>query len=424
MIELKPNTYNEFLCPECKNNNIKVIDIIFQGIHVLADCKCNICNFEFYHDFPVGHALLHPIVIGKINKTIYSKNNVEWFSKPVKDSFLSKRKDKIKIEKKIFFNKKDVIILNCIDYLYGHVLLKLFNAQYYIDNCKECGLVIIIPKSFEWLLPKGISEAWVIDINLKETKNWFIELEKFVREEFERFDKIYLSLAFSHPDFSKIDIERFAKTKRFDLDKFLENKINIAFIVREDRLWFNSKLELFIYKILRKLKLIKYLYKYFVYFQNELINRTCKQIINELPNANFNVVGLGKSGKFKKYINDYRERNISEEVEIKWCEIYSKSHIVIGIHGSNMLLPTALAAGFIEILPKNRYGNIIQDVCSPYKKRELFYLGRFVGEFANPNEVASHAIAIIKHFSGFNKNMNDKYLQHKIYNNISKFLKI
>jgi len=136
LIELKPNTYNKFLCPECKNDNIKVTEIIFQGIHVLADCKCNFCNFEFYHDFPVGHALLHSIAIGKINKTIYSRNNVEWFSKPLKDSFLSKSKDKIKIKKKIFFNKKDVIILNCMDYLYGHVLLKLFNAQHYIwiDN--------------------------------------------------------------------------------------------------------------------------------------------------------------------------------------------------------------------------------------------------------------------------------------------------
>jgi len=423
LIELKPNTYNKFLCPECKNNNIKVIGIIFQGIHVLADCKCNICNFEFYHDFPVGHALLHPIAIGKINKSIYGKNNVKWFSKPLKDLLLSKSRDKIKIEKKIFFDKKGVVILNCMDYLYGHVLLKLFNAQYYIDNCKQHGVIIIIPKIFEWLLPEGISEAWIVDIGLKETQNRFIQLEDFVKKEFERFDKIYLSLAFSHPDPSKIDIERFTKIKRFDLDKFLEKKINITFITREDRLWFNSKFELFIYKILRKLKLIIYFNKYFVYFQNELISKTCKQIINELPSVNFNVVGLGRGDKFIKYINDYRERNISKEVEIKWCKIYSKSHIVIGIHGSNMLLPTALAAGFIEILPKNRYGNIIQDIFLPYKKRELFYLGRFAREFATPDEIASQAISIIKHFVGFNKNMNDKYLRHKIYHDVSRFSK-
>jgi len=202
------------------------------------------------------------------------------------------------------------------------------------------------------------------------------------------------------------------------LDKCLEKKINITFITREDRIWFDSKYELFLYKVLRKLKLIRYFNKYFVYFQNELINRTCKQIINELPSANFNVVGLGESGKFKKYINDYREKNISEEVEIKWCEIYSKSHIVIGIHGSNMLLPTALAAGFIEILPKNRYGNIIQDILLPYKKRELFYLGRFVGEFVMPNEVAEEVIEMIKNYSIFLKNMSDRYLIHGLYNNV------
>lgn len=422
MIELKPNTYNRFLCPECKNNNIKVIDIIFQGIHVLADCKCNICNFKFYHDFPIGHALYYPIVIGKINQRVYDKNNIKWFSKPLKDSLLSKSKDKIKIEKKIFFNKKDVIILNCMDYLYGHVLLKLFNAQYYIDNCKEYGLIIIIPKMFKWLLPEGISEAWIIDINLKETQNWFIKLEDFVRKEFKRFDKIYLSLAFSHPDSSKIDIERFTKIKRFNLDNFLKNKISITFITREDRLWFNPKFELFVYKIVRKLKLIRYFNKFFIYFQNELINKTCKQVKIEFPSANFNVVGLGRNGKFKKYINDYRERNISKEIEIKWCKIYSKSHVVIGVHGSNMLLPTALAAGFIEILPKNKYGNIIQDILLPYKKRKLFYLGRFIREFVTPDEIALEVISMIKYFTSFQKSMNDKHLQHKIYHEVSKFL--
>ena len=72
---------------------------------------------------------------------------------------------------------------------------------------------IIIPKIFEWLLPKGISEAWIIDIDLKETQNWFIQFEEFIKKEFKRFDKIYLSLAFSHPDPSEIDIERFTKIK-------------------------------------------------------------------------------------------------------------------------------------------------------------------------------------------------------------------
>ena len=167
---------------------------------------------------------------------------------------------------------------------------------------------------------------------------------------------------------------------------------------------------------------MKYFNKFFINLQNKLINKTCKQIKRELPNADFNVVGLGRSGKFKKYINDYRKSNITKEIEIKWCEIYSKSHVVIGVHGSNMLLPTALAAGFIEILPKKNFGNIIQDVFLPYRKRELFYLGRFVREFATSDEIALQAISMIKCFTSFQKSMNDKHLQHKIYHEVSKFL--
>ena len=319
MIELKPYTYNNFQCPECNNGEIDTKDIIFQGIHVLADCQCKKCNSEFITDFPFGQALFTPQTINKYSKSLYNKHYNYWFADPLIESFLNKSNKDIKIEKKVYANHKSVVILNCIDYLYGHVLLKLLNAQNYLDNNKDCGLIIIIPKSFEWLIPEGIAEVWLLDISLKDTKNWYLKLENFVKEEIKKYDEVFLSLAFSHPDFSKINIERFVKVKKYDFSGFTDKEINITFILRKDRIWINSELAFFV-RLFERLHLIKYSNKLTILFQKCLVERTILKIKDIIPNANFNIVGLGSFGTFLNFINNYCETDLNTEKENNWCK--------------------------------------------------------------------------------------------------------
>lgn len=422
MIELEPNSYNNFKCPECESDKIEVKDIIFQGIHVLADCYCKKCNNKFLHDFPVGHALFYPQIINKNKKELYSNCSPEWFSKPLIESFLNKNYEDVVITKKVFLNKKDVIILNCIDYLYGHVILKLFNAQYYIDKFKDFGLVIIIPKSFEWLIPHGTAEVWLVHIGLGEANKWFVRLNEFIKTEINKYSKVYLSLGLSHPDFTKIDISKFTKVNKFDLSNFSKQEINVTFISREDRLWLKfPRMWLYLSKVFGKLKLLNVLKNFLVYIQNALIEKTFLEIQKSIPNAIFNVVGIGDLGKFKNFINDHRTKKVNREIENKWCRLYAKSQIVIGVHGSNMILPTALSAGVIEILPEYKYGNILQDIASPLTKRELLFLCRFVDEFSKPKQVAGQAVSIIKNYNHFYLTMSSEFLKHSIYNNVNKW---
>lgn len=397
MIELKPNTYNNFHCPVCYNKILEVKDIIFQGIHILAYCICKKCDNAFLIDFPIGHAFSNPQIINIKTKKILKKNYVEWFTKPLIASFRNKSNKKVIISKEIFFHKEKIIILNCIDYLYGHVLLKLFHAQYYIDNFSEYGLVIIIPKKFKWLIPKGASEVWYLDIDLKDTLNWYINLENFFSKQLENYKKVFLSLAHSHPDFSKINIERFTKVEKFNLSNFYKQNCTITFIYREDRLWDSSNLLLFfkrlgIFKLFKNFKLLN------IKIQNKLIINLYREIKKSIPNIIFNVVGFGKKEKFCKGINDFRENEINFTIEKRWCKIYSTSHIVIGVHGSNMILPTSLSGSFIEILPLDRFGNFLQDIAAPLNSRQQFFLGRFLYEFVRPKTVASVAISIMKSF--------------------------
>jgi len=377
-----------------------VLDILFTGLHIPADCVCNSCGLEFLSDLPIGHALFFPAVIGKNNQKIYGEN-FNWFHKPFFQSFLNKNHKEIVIEKIVYKEFKEVIILNCIDYLYGHVLLKLFNAQLYLHDYPELGLIIIIPKSFKWLIPEGVAEVWFADIKLSEGREWFENINIFIKNELQRFEKVCLSLAYSHPDFSKVDISKFTRVKKFNLEKFNDTPLRITFISREDRFWICSKTELYFFYALRKLKLIPFTKFYFVFRQNRRISSLYKRIKRKIPGVKYCVVGIGSVGKFSPQIEDKREKTISDKIEIEWCELYSKSQIVVGIHGSNMLLPSALAAGVIEILPESRLGNITEDIAASHSGILLLYLIRFVHEFSTPKNIAANVFAMIDSFEYF-----------------------
>jgi len=89
---------------------------------------------------------------------------------------------------------------------------------------------------------------------------------------------------------------------------------------------------------------------------------------------------------------------MNDDIERSWCETYAKSQVVIGVHGSNMLLPTAHAAGCVEILPDDRFGNIVQDISVRYSDRMQLFLYRFVDEFASPRTVSNNVISMFKDF--------------------------
>jgi hypothetical protein len=406
IIELKPKIENHFTCPECKSVNTSVREVLIEPIYELADCTCLDCGLEFYQTLRAGHSINDRLSIEKLSKKIYlSHDSPSWLSDILLHRYDNTGNNKVNIEKKVFNEYKDVVILNALDFLYGHVLLKLYNAQYHLDHQKELGLIVIIPKIFEWLIPQGCAEAWIVDLRLSELAYGNISIQRFVSHEFQRFNNIYLSKAYSHPDFTKVDISRLTGIKPFELKYFDEVRPTITFVLREDRWWYSSILDYWFYRLCRKLKILSWGSRILAWQQNRLVKKTIDQIRKNLPEADIAVVGLGKTGTFTKSATDYRATAVDQNIEITWCKQYAKSHVVVGVHGSNMLLPTAHAAGCIEILPADRYSNMVQDISVRYNDRKQLFFYRFVDQYANPKSVSEKIVAIIRDFNEYNKNM-------------------
>jgi hypothetical protein len=207
------------------------------------------------------------------------------------------------------------------------------------------------------MVPEGVAEVWTVNISLNKGQNYYPRLNEFITEECNRFDEVCVSEAYSHP--SRFDITNFSKVPKHNFD---QEEFKITFIWREDRIWCNVLL----FRILRKLKLLPLA----LIFQNWKIQRLFKKVRDALPSANFAILGLGKTTEFPDWIEDLRVNSFDEKIEMKMCKAYSDSRLVIGIHGSNMLLPSGHAGMTIDLMPDrgrgktayDRWGNIAQDI--------------------------------------------------------------
>ncbi len=405
MIEIKPFTENRFHCPECQSTEPQVLDLQLHSIYSLAECKCSHCKLEFYQTVPIGHCINDSVSIRKADGRIYTDVNPDFWLADVVATAQKRRTDKpVNVRKIVHEEKKEVVVLNTLDYLYGHVLLKLYNYQHHLRG--DVGLVVILPRAFEWLAPAEASEVWVVDLSLGELAYEHTDLTNYFKQEFQRFDRIWLSMAYSHPDFTKVDVKSMTGIAPFNLDFYTSEIPTITFVLREDRWWLRSKLEYFLYRIGRRFPQVrKFCYELINIEQDELVRRTIKSIKEQLPDARFFVTGIGDNKGFGRLAMDSRTRQINEEKELEWIRIYAHSHVVIGFHGSNMLMPTAFAAGCIEVLPEDRYGNFLQDISVRYNDRRQAFFYRFADQFASPKSVAAKAVSMIRDYECFNDNM-------------------
>lgn len=399
LIKIKPTIDSSFRCLFCHSYEVEVKDLLFQGMHILADCRCGACTKEFYHTLPVGHDALFPVSFAKEgNLSSFDKNTGSWLAEPLLDSVFKFPKKEAETDKKTFQIKETVVILNCLDSCFGHVLSRLWNAKLLMESNPEKALIILLPKAMEWLVPTGVAEIWTVGGPLSRLKFCISNIDPFIKEEIKRFREVYLSTAPIYLDSRLVNLEAYFKTKEFSLTTFSSSTPQISFILRNDRFWHGNRLEFLLYKACIKYNLLRYAGKYFNRKQNRLINKVAQYVHGQIQEVKFYAIGIGEKGGLNSLIQDSRTEEMTDATEQEWCKLYAKSHIVIGVHGSGMLIPTSLAAGFIELLPRHKIPHITEDLAHQQPSRYSIFLGRHLDHFAPAKLVSLHAVSMIRDF--------------------------
>lgn len=368
-----------------------VDELLFLGMRTLA--ISNQQGLLQYRTIPIEHTAMFPVFFNQSGSQFqFEERSRIWLAQPLYDSMFKHESVQaiFKVEK--LKESSKVIILNCLDACYGHALDKLFNAQRHLEVHSEYGLVVIIHPSMRQLVPDGIVEVWKVEVPFSAFEMRIEGFDEFFKSEIKRFDQVQLSKAAMYLDYSKIDISIFTKCKSFPEEKFHIKPIQIVFVLREDRFWLINSWNQFLYLVATRFKLMRYLKGYFVSIQNRNFRKLAKRLKKSMGDMKLIAVGLGKTVSLGKNIDDKRE-TLSEylKYESERDQLYATSHLVIGVHGSHLLIPTALAGSFISLLPDYKIEGYSEDFMPRYENiQKQVLLGRFLPSAISTKTLSEH----------------------------------
>lgn len=413
---LHPFTDADHACPFCR------VRLGVEGWHVpgmrnLADLLCENCGRAFYGDLAAGQALYTPMLLEKATGAVHDAHGVEWFAGWLRDSYARRVDEPLPFEvQERRAVTRPVVLLNCLDTLYGHSLLKLLNAQYHLDRHSDVDLLVIVPSLLAWMVPDGAAQVWSVGLPLRRGTEWNDWLAREIRRRVEAFEVASLSHALSHPRPDEYDIERFTRVKPFPLGDWDARlgRPTVTFIWRDDRPWRaptgaapsprRERLRRLIAPQSRPKSRPSE-------EQSALVSELAESLRRDLPALDFAVAGLAEGkgrGGLPEWVGDLRRAVPDEVSERAWCERYAASHVVVGVHGSNMLLPSAHAGGVVELIGPERWGNFTQDVLFRDAEdcRETLFRYRFVDDSTPPSALARLVSLLLRGRAAFRHLMN------------------
>jgi hypothetical protein len=393
MLLIKPLSTNiKFSCPYCRNN-LKLTNIIWQGIHVCIRSSCPKCHAEIINDLPTGHAKYYPYQIDVHNQQIFGPNRgKDWLGRPLLQSLIHKSHEPIQIHKYVTHrgHLKHVVIVDCLDFMYGHCLLKLFNVQRYKRTANKLKIIVIIPECIRWLVPKYVHEIWSVNISLYKTREYNLLLETYIKKQLPQYDKIFLCDTNCHP--RNIRIQDFSEIQPASDS----TNILITYFWRHDRLTVSDQIinSPSVPSVIKRI--LYFIEKYKIIWLFLLIKR-------HFPKHTFALVGIGKEKRFPKWISDFRIPEYNQIREKVMCSVFAKSTIIIGTLGSHMILPAAHAFMTLELNHKNRTECFGQDMIVPTHVADLdprlyYFRHRVIPSDTSITSLADTVISMVRDY--------------------------
>lgn len=433
MIPLHPVPEASYQCPKC-GIALKVTGWYMPGMRTLADLRCKQCGREYFGDLPAGHGLYYPMLMDKDAGKVYDQVSMPWFSQWLADSYAQRKTETLlfSVEELKPLNRT-AVVLNCLDRLYGHCVLKILNAQYYLDHTPEISLIVLVPRFLRWMVPDGVTTVYTVDLPLSRGWEWNDWLAEEIYRSLSALERCYLSVAFPHPHPEDFDIERFTGVMPFpkgEWDVRLSEDPRVTFIWREDRSWNWVKA-----RSGKSLADAAHGIFWGAARKKEAEVSSRRQTANVVQLAaalkkrykglKFAVVGQGAPGDLPHYVTDMRTTQVEETTERAWCEQYALSHVVVGVHGSNMLLPSAHAGAVVELMPLTRWGNIVQDlIFNLSDQREALFGYRILPLDTPPPTVAAVVGSILSGWSAMEMLMRRDWCRHGRAQDMSRWVQV
>ncbi len=397
MIDLAPIPTARHRCPGC-GRALDVRGFHVPGMRCLAELECAPCRRRFYGDLPSGHGLYYPALVDRETGEVFGSDQGAWFVGWLRESLRNRTEDPVPLEIERIRPVENLLLLDCLDGIYGHALLKLLNAQVHLDRHGGMDLLVLVPRFLRWMVPAGAAEIWTVDLPLRSGTQWNEWLAQRLSERLAG-RKARLSLATCLPHPRDYAIERFTGVAPFAQEGWTEvARPVVTFVLRDDRAWGDDPDRarpgaLALRRWSRRMGLSPSARQ----AQSGAVVAFATSLRKRWPELDLAVAGMGEAGGLPAWIRDLRQLRPSAEDERAACRRFAASHLVVGVHGSHMLLPSAHAGATIEIAWGPHLGNAVQDLLIREEEpRIALFRHRLLSPGVTPEELAEVADSMLR----------------------------
>jgi len=280
-----------------------------------------------------------PIFTGIPYPAIYDKNKNEivndvpsWWGEPLKNISSNLISDNVISDIKNIKKKDKLIIFNLLDIVFGHSFMRLEKLTQYIgnDDFNEYDFLVLIPFQLRYLIATFESELSVVEVKLpfEHYKNCFTSIDEEVKSIINKYTDVYCE-TLSYPQQESLKLG----TLNLPIDKWVSDINKVVIVYREDRTVGITKRKQY-------------------QFYSRLIS-----LLNRID-AEIYMIG-DKDNYLFKGVNDLRVVTFSKTTDDLWNEACSGA-ITIGVHGSNMLIPSLCSSYNIEFVTNDKLYNFGQ----------------------------------------------------------------
>jgi FkbM family methyltransferase len=341
---------------------------------MLADGDCSACGHRYLQDLPAGHGLMYPAALDLDTGEVFQAGYGPWFADALRPMWETPDTEPATLTVERGDGARPAVLLNCLDKIYGHALLKLLNVGRHLED-EGRAVIVVIPASLRELVPEGVAETWIVDAPTCRFAGWLVDLEARIALELDRVGDCLLSPAFPHPHPSTYSLD----TLLGELAPERVGDPSIVLSLRADRSWGATDRA-----------------------QATNVARLWERLASAFPGAGCTAVGAAAPGGLPSGIADLTRSDPDRETERRWLGLLRGADLVIGVHGSNLLLPSGLARASIELLPEERYGNALQatlpsslDPVTALIRHRTLYGADDLGD-VSPERVAAVAMSVLR----------------------------
>ncbi len=389
-------------CPKCRAP-LAYDDVRFAGMPIFVECHCSKCQSAYLLDWPAGHALLHPTIVEVTSGAVHFAGSA-WYPRAIERVLATRETPspgRFEVRSRAPHHST-AVVANCLDYVYGHCVLKLLSAVHYVQE-SNVDVILIVPKNVSWLVPPTTHTVIELDLRLSSGDTWIDGLDAIVKDMLAGYTTVRIAPTPSQPPVSSRDL---ALTAGLTPSSFWDDDPagppEITLLLREDRLWRGRR------ELPERLQRLQHTHllpralrhRLDVAAQNRRFARLVRAVHRVMPEARFVAVGLGRTGRLPSTVKDLRRVTIDPSDELAWCAAYARSRVVVGVHGSHMLLPSALAGAVVDLLPQSKLPNIAQDLIiageTESDPKLCLFRYRVLPERTSPRDVSDVIISILR----------------------------